>query len=69
MAPSRAARALGGGRVVEVELEERFALLDGVADRGPPHHAGGGGHVVLLAGPAGAEAPRGDTDGHGVEAG
>ena len=62
----------GGGEaggVVEVQLEERLALLHPVAHRRPPDDAGGGGDGVLLAGPARAEAPGGHADGHGVEPG
>src|SRR3546814_18109875 len=54
-------------RVVEVQLEERLALAHLVADGGTPHDPGHSGHRVLLAGPAGAEAPGRHSHRHRVE--
>src|SRR3546814_18063114 len=54
-------------RAVEVQLEERLALAHLVADGCTPHDPGHSGHRVLLAGPAGAEAPGRHSHRHRVE--
>ena len=65
----RGERAVEALRLVGEQREERLALGDLVARAGVPDDAGAGLHRVLLAGPAGAEAPRGEPDGHRVEPG
>src|SRR6478736_9894201 len=55
--------------LVGQQREEGLPLGHRVARTGVPDHAGPGLDRVLLAGATGAEPPRGQPDGHRVEAG